>query len=401
MGISEKINFVVRHPKAVADYFHLERQLSRNRKEGIYNFLFQCDAKGHFPYLNPYYDVLKSNKNVDVYFSGANLDGDVSTFLMNNGVSSDRIIRHNSLVKLTDWDIYMSPTSWGNIFPKNKNCFRIQISVALAEKNIQPGENLINFDTIFVNGPTHHDVLKRILFDPFPAAKTRCKTFDVGFAKIDQLLNGYYDHETIRKILKIAGGDSRKIILYAPNWENTSALYKYRDSVFEVLKKTDYIILIKLHYISMLSAEKLDSTGDLDIRRLLDRYGQEENMRIIRGASIDPYMSLSSLLITDYGGAALEFMCTGKPIVYLDCPEFFDIRGKDILEYRSRDSGYLISDVERLPETVEYALRGDASKVRAQAELVDRLLYNRGSAAEAGIRVIFEQLLARKSRWLM
>jgi hypothetical protein len=346
--------------------------------------------------LKPYYDALIGNSNVAIYFTGANLGCEVNPFLLKNGVRPDRIIEFNSLVKLTEWDIYMSPTSWGNIFPKNRNCHRIQISVALAEKNIQLGQNLVNFDTIFVNGPSHHEILKRILFDPFPKSRQLCNTFNVGFAKIDALMNGYYDHGIIRKELGIADDDHRKIILYAPNWEDTSALYRYKERVFEVLKKTDYIVLIKLHYISMLSAGKEKSDDNVDWKNLLWRYEHIENMRIIRDASIDPYMSLSDILLTDYGGAALEFMCTGKPIVYLDCPEFFEKRGKDIMEYWSRESGHLVSDVERIPEAIGRALKGDAGKARLQAEMVEQLLYNRGRAAEAGIRVIFDELLPKR-----
>lgn len=397
MGMKEKINYVLNHPKVVVDYFHLSKMLEENKKKKIANFLFQCDAKGHFPYIQPYYDALKSNENVDIFITGANLDGEVRSFLLNNGIKHNHIIEHNELVRLTEWNIYMSPTSWGNIFPKNDDCPRIQIFHTMADKNLQYGENLLKFNAIFVCGPIHHEFLKRYLFDPFPKAKEQCATFDVGYAKIDALINGFYDHTQLRKRLNITEEDKRKIVLYAPNWENTSALYKYKDRVFEVMRNTDYIFLVKLHYMSLLPKEKMESYNYVDWKSLLDKYAHEENMRIIDGTSIDPYLSLSDLMITDYGGAAYEFMCTGKPIVYLDCPEFFEMRGKDIMEYWSRKSGYLVSDVEQLPDTVETALKGDSSKVRLQMELVDKLLYNRGVAADAGVRVIFEQLLARKS----
>jgi len=397
MGLSKKLKYVLDHPGAVVDYFRLERQLSENRRRGVSNILFQCDAKGHFPYLKPYYEELQGAENVATYFTGSDLSGEVLPFLLQNGIPPERIITYNSLVRLTDWDVYISPTSWGNVFPRNPGCRKIQLSVALAEKNVQLGENLIQFDTFFVSGPIHHEILKRHLFEPFPEAKTKCTTYDIGFAKIDALLNGGYDNAAIRKNLKIEPDDPRKILLYAPNWEATSALYKYKDRVFEVLKKTDYITLIKLHYISMLSATKPDSAGDVDWKKLLWKYEHEENMRIIRDASIDPYMSVSDLMVTDYGGASLEFMCTGKPVVYLDCPEFFEQRGTDILEYRSRESGTLVSDIEKLPEAIETALKGDPAKERMRNEMVDRLLYNRGAAAKAGTRVILGQLLARKS----
>jgi hypothetical protein len=394
----EKIDYVVRNPKTVVDYYNLSRQLADNRKSGIYNFLFQCDAKGHFPYLKPYYDFLQDHHNVDIFITGADLDGETISFFRQRGIRRDRIIEYNSLVRLTEWDIYMSPTSWGNIFPKNDDCPRIQLFHTLADKNIQYGENLLKFNVIFACGPVHHEFLKRYLFDPFPNARSQCRTFNVGYAKIDALVNGGYDHNALRRSLNIPDGDARKVVLYAPNWEPTSALYKYKERVFEELKGTDFIVLIKLHYMSLLPRDKVPSAGHVDWKSLLDEYRQEENMRIIDETSIDPYLSLSDLMVTDYGGAAFEFMCTRKPIVYLDCPEFFDMRGKDIMEYWSRDSGYLLADIEQLSETIDVALRGDPVRQQYQAELVDKLLYNPGAAAQAGISVITNELLARNPR---
>ncbi len=394
MGFSEKLKFVASNPKAMLEYLGLEKRLSQNRKNGIHNFLFQCDAKGHFPYLKPYCQALKCREDVDIYVTGANLDGEVASFLVRNGFEPDHIIEHNSLVRLTEWDLYMSPNSWGNIFPKNDDCPRIQIFHTMADKNIQYGENLLKFDTIFVCGPIHHEFLKKYLFDPFPEAKGKCRTFDVGYAKIDALVNGSHDHDQLRKNLGIPDGDKRKIVLYAPNWEKTSALYKYGESVFKVMKDTEHIFLVKLHYMSLLPRERCKIEDPVDWKPLLDKYAVAENIRITYQNDIDPFLSLSDLMVTDYGGAAFEFMCTGKPIVYLDCPEFFEMRGREIMEYWSRESGHLVSDIERLPETIGLALKGDETKVRLQKEMIDRLLFNPGRGAEAGVKVIFEELLS-------
>lgn len=394
MGFPEKVKFVLEHPGAVLEYLALEKRLVGNRRSGIRNFLFQCDAKGHFPYLKPYIDALKDRGDVDIFLTGADLDGEVGEFLRGNGVRADRIIGNSSLVRLTEWDIYMSPTSWGNVFPKNERCPRIQIFHTMADKNIQYGENLLKFDAIFVCGPIHHEFLKKYLFDPFPEARRKCRTFDVGYAKIDALLNGSYDHARLRKELGIREDDGRRIILYAPNWEKTSALHKYGDSVFEALKGTEYIFLVKLHYMSLLPKDRLKSDDPVDWRPLLEKYAREENIRVTYDTNIDPYLSLSDLMLTDYGGAAFEFMCTGKPVVYLDCPEFFEMRGREIMEYWSRESGYLVSDVNRLEETIRAALAGDESRAGLQKEMIGRLLFNPGKATEAGVKAIFGELLS-------
>jgi len=394
MGIREKMKYVLDHPGAFPEYFALEKRLAGNRRRGIRNFLFQCDAKGHFPYLKPYIDALKDRPDVDIFLTGADLDGEVGEFLRRNGVRPDRIIRNSSLVRLTEWDIYMSPTSWGNVFPKNQSCPRIQIFHTMADKNIQYGENLLKFDVIFVCGPIHHEFLRKYLFDPFPDARGKCRTFDVGYAKIDALVNGSYDHARLRNELGIREDDDRKIVLYAPNWEKTSALHRYGESVFEAMKDTEYIFLVKLHYMSLLPGDRLKSDDHVDWRPLLEKYAREENIRVTYDSNIDPYLSLSDIMVTDYGGAALEFMCTGKPIVYLDCPEFFEMRGREIMEYWSRESGYIVSEVEKLPETIRAALSGDDSRAALQKEMIGRLLFNPGKAAEAGVKVIFGELLS-------
>ena len=108
MGLSKKLKYVLDHPGAVVDYFRLERQLSENRGRGVSNILFQCDAKGHFPYLKPYYEELQGAENVATYFTGSDLRGEVLPFLLQNGIPPGRIITYNSLVRLTDWDVYIS-----------------------------------------------------------------------------------------------------------------------------------------------------------------------------------------------------------------------------------------------------------------------------------------------------
>lgn len=40
-----------------------------------------------------------------------------------------------------------------------------------------------------------------------------------------------------------------------------------------------------------------------------------------------------------------------KPIIYLDCPEYFTMRGMDPPEYWSIDFGNLLSKIDPLPET--------------------------------------------------
>ncbi len=66
----------------------------------------------------------------------------------------------------------------------------------------------------------------------------------------------------------------------------------------------------------------------------------------------------------------------------------------DQLEYWSRESGHLVSDVGKLRETIHAALAGDESRAALQKEMIGRLLFNPGKAAEAGVKAIFGELLS-------
>ena len=91
----------------------------------------------------------------------------------------------------------------------------------------------------------------------------------------------------------------------------------------------------------------------IDWDKILEPYKKYENVRIINDQSINPWLFLADLMVTDYGGASLEFICMDKPVVYLDCPEFFDMRGHDIFEKKARETGYIINDPAKLLDTIE------------------------------------------------
>lgn len=393
MSLKGKILFLANDLLFYFKLSRLRRELKQNKTLGKYNFIFQCDIAAHFPYLKPYWEIFKSEPNVEICFAGWRNGGNVKKYLLYNGIDASRIIEYIEFVKHTKWDLYMSPTSWGNVFPKNRNCPRIQIFHSLADKNILYGESLRSFNAIFVNGPIHHKLLEKYLFGPFPESKNYCKTYNVGYAKIDDLFDDTYSAASLKKKLGISERDKHNIILYAPNWERTSALNKYGEDVLRVLASMEHIILIKLHFMSLLPSRNKYMTGGTDWLRLLDKYEHFGNIRIVREQNINPYLMLADLMITDYGGVALEYICTGKPIIYLDCPEFFEERGKEIMEYWSRDTGYIVSNVKDIPSAVNTALSDDPNKKRLRQNLAKNLLYNPGKAAQVGKQTILNTIL--------
>ena len=409
MGFKQICSFIRKYPNFPIDFFRLNRELARHRRQGKQLWVMQCDFNGHFPYLKPYYDVGKRYKDVELYFAiGYSKKENPREYLEQEGVPHQRIIEPIDLIIHTDWDVYMSPTEWGNAFPRNQNALRVQLFHTLADKNMEYGKNLLDFNIIFANGPIHHEFMDKYVFQPYPKAKEICRVIDTGFAKIDDLFCGSYSKEQLRAELNIDEQDRRPIVLYAPNWEASSALYTYGEEVFDVLAKSNFIVLIKLHYMSFLSPEDHAATFNsqnqgasnvewVDWISILEKFAQYENIRIVQEQSINPLIYLADLMVTDYGGASLEFICMNKPIIYLDCPAFFKMRGEHVFENRSRETGQIIDDLDELTPSIESALGPDDPYADKRKSMAERLIYNPGRAAETGFTTLYKMVKQKQN----
>lgn len=402
MALREKLLFLFENPLFPLRLTVLRRHLAMNKSKGRQNWVFQCDFKGHFPYLEPLYRYGKTKSDVDIFFAIGDLKKEnPARFLTEQGVPPDKIIYPIDYLRFSDWDVYVSPTEWGNVFPHNPDALRVQIFHTLADKNLLYSAELLKFNVIFANGPVHHQFLEKYIFSQFPGSRENCEVINAGFSKIDNLFDGSYSKTELRRDLGIKDGDGRAIVLYAPNWEVTSALNKYGEEVFEELAQSNYLVLIKLHYMSLISKEDHDATLSsenhgsynkewVDWGKILQKYAKFENVRVVTDQSINPLLFLSDVMVSDYGGASLEFLCMDKPVVYLDCPEFFQMRGNDIFEYGARSTGYIIDDAARLVPVLDKIMASNVDEhAEVRREMIRNLIYNPGKAAQEGFEALY------------
>ena len=411
MGLSRKLKFIKNHPEFIFSLLKLRRVLANAKRQGKQLWVLQCDFKGHFPYLRPIFEYSRNIKDVEIYFAiGNSIKDNPYPFLIEYGIPEDHIIYPIDYLRFTDWDVYISPTEWGNVFPRNSDCLRIQIFHTLADKKIEYSKELLKFNTLFANGPIHHEFMEKYIFRKYPTHRKNCNIINTGFAKIDDLFDGTYSKQELRNQLGISTDDKRPILLYAPNWEATSALYKYGERVFEEFTTLPCIVLVKLHYMSLLPIEDHDATlssenhGNfkkewVNWSKILEKYQKYNNIIILDNQSLNPWLFLSDIMLTDYGGASLEFICTGKPVIYLDCPEFFDMRGHDIFEKKARNTGYIIDEPKQISETIKRLLiDGKDPHMENRNIMRKKLIYNPGMAAKNGFEKVYEFVRSKKAR---
>jgi len=253
------------------------------------------------------------------------------------------------------------------------------------------------FNTLFFLGP-----LQRSLYDEFAAANpeiaTSIRTFHVGYPKSDDLINGQFSKRDI--LTKLGLDPARPVVLYAPAFDKGTALDMYGEQVVEKLLEVDASILVKLH---PMCYDPRYYPGGVDWTERLRQFEKYPHFRHIGNQSLDPYLAAGDVLVTDTSGSGFEFMMLNKPVVFIDCVDFFkDTLGKigytrtgeeiiyDIRANAGRNAGIVIPNPSQLPNAIsrslkypdEYSLKRQA--VRAQ------LLYNPGKAAIAAVDTLLD-----------
>lgn len=176
-------------------------------------------------------------------------------------------------------------------------------------------------------------------------------------------------------------GADKKIVLYAPTFQaSLSSARLFGDRVVGLLRgeRTDVAIVIKPHpLIRELFPEWMETW-----RRLAQAepavYLVEETH-----ADVMPYLKAADVLVTDVSSVALEFLAVNRPMVLVTSPHRFDEPFVDPkgLEWRWRDMGEEVFDVDLMPEAMARALDDPALGAARRIHYRDLLF---GDLVDAG-----------------
>lgn len=199
---------------------------------------------------------------------------------------------------------------------------------------------------------------------------------DVGFAKLDPIING----ESVDFDLAKLGLDPTKpTIAYAPTFY-PSSIECFPKNWPEEFK--EYNILIKPHYFSV-SKEKY-----INQQRLLNHWSSFDNVYLakIEDYSLVPFMATADVLISDASSALFEFAALNKPVIWCD---FLKLRWsyRGIFSYRFK---------KRMDQDYgEYADIAVHAKKYSQVKKLVASHYQQPQQLEA-VRLAFSEKLAGK-----
>ncbi|MFJ2536221.1 methyltransferase domain-containing protein [Pseudomonas sp. NPDC087614] len=145
-----------------------------------------------------------------------------------------------------------------------------------------------------------------------------------GHPKFDQInynLDQSLPEETTNKI------DGRKVILWTPHFSVTEipswSTYRiYNDVIFSTFaQQQDIFLLLRPHplfFKSMVQNGLWDETGETQFR---EKIKNSKNIALDESSDYHPAFSLSDALMSDVGSFLLEYLPTGKPLLYLHHPD--------------------------------------------------------------------------------
>lgn len=299
-------------------------------------------------------------------------------------------------------DVFLSASVYGR--GPSGSC-RINISHNQPTKfESYPRENLMNYDVHFLTGPLHRDQYEH-MFSIHGLDARDYRLMNVGYPKSDALLRGEYDREKVLAGLGLS--PSRKTVLYAPAWDPGGSLRTAGEEIVEqLLGVEDINVLVKLHPVSHTpdTSPNYDFyAGGVDWTARFRRFESNERFRHITGFQVDPLLVASDVLVTDFSSVALEFVGLDRPVLFVDCPEYFE-KTLRLPGYNSdpeyvknnpranagRHVGTVVHRVEELSGAVSHALANPLENSAKRRELAGMLLYNPGRGAETAARTILE-----------
>lgn len=359
---------------------------------------------GFIQFLLPIIEELRraAGNRISLYLATEYADSE--SHLAAFGVSPDRRFHPRIAPALLPADVFLSASVYGK---GPVTSVRINTSHNQPTKfEAYPKEYLRNYNVHFLTGPLHREQYEH-MFRLHQLDMTRFRLMDIGYPKSDALIQGRFER---RRVLEGLGLDpARKTALYAPAWDAGGSLRSFGEEVIEqLLRLEDVNVVVKLHPISHTPPSSPNFewyTGGVNWTERFRRFDSNPRFRHVTDFQVDPLLVATDVLITDFSSVALEFIVLDKPVIYLDCPEYYektlklagytsdpDYVKNDPRANAGRHVGVVVGNVAGLAAATRNCLDRPELGSAKRRELAGRLLYNPGKGAETAARAILQLL---------
>lgn len=357
-------------------------------KQAPRRVLFAGYAPVHFVCFQPLFERLRRMRGIEVVLSGGRAAMDDGTGQLTAKqlyapfrLPPSQIVELSTMRQQTFDLVFCAHVS--GYFPKDEH-ERIQLFHGVSFRNMAVRRDVLVYDRLFLTGP----YMRRLFTEQQMLRDRDARLLNIGFPKLDKLLDGTLDRAAILKRIGFSG--RRPVILYAPTGQKDNSLQHTGEAVLERLRATSkYDILVKLH----------DHPRDRDIdwptrlKPLLDKH-----TRLATGLDVVPYMYVADLLLTDASSVSNEYALLDRPMVFLDVPQLLAAmtrKGVALdLDTWGRKGGITVRWPDEAVEAIEWSLAHPRNASRLRRAMARDLFYNPGHATDAAMDWVLRRLRA-------
>lgn len=350
----------------------------RTRTKRAKRILFAGYAPVHFMCFRPLYSALARVRDVEIVLSGGRAGQNGQPNLTARElyrrcrVGGQRVVELPDIAKQSFDMVFCAHVS--GYFPKEDK-ERVQLFHGVSFRNMGVRRDVLVYDHLFIVGP----YMRRLFTKSQMLRPSDPRLVDIGFPKLDRLVNGTLDRRAILKGLGLSG--RRPVILYAPTGQRDNSLEHQGEAVLERLKATKkYDILIKLHD----HPRNRAIDWPRRIKPMLDAH-----TKLVRGLDIVPYLFVADLLVTDASSVSNEYSLLDRPMVFLDVPQLLAAMEKKSvaldLDTWGRKGGTVTRWPDEAVDAVEWSLAHPQHGSPVRRAMAADLFYNPGRATEAAV----------------
>ena len=359
------------------------------REQAPARVVFAGYAPVHFVCFQSIYERLRDMEGIEVWLSGgrqASEDGGPALTAAQLYESFD--VRRDRVIELAEmrartFDITFCAHVSG-YFPK-EDLERVQLFHGVSFRNMAVRRDVLVYDRLFLVGP----YMRRLFTESEMLRDRDPRLVNVGFPKLDRLVDGTLDRAAILRRLGLAG--NRPVVLYAPTGQKDNSLEHTGEAVLERLRRTGtYDILIKLH------DHPRDRGTDWAARLapMLDAH-----TKLVTDFDIVPYLFVADLLITDASSVSNEYSLLDRPMVFLDVPLLLGaMQRKGValdLDTWGRKGGAVVRWPDEAVDAVADGLLHPGRHSEVRQAMARDLFFNPGTATDAAVTWIVARLAAR------
>lgn len=208
----------------------------------------------------------------------------------------------------------------------------------------------------------------------------------VGFPKADDLVNGRWRPEDVRRELGI--DPSRSTVLYAPTFSPASSLHLAGEGIVEALLESGWNVIVKLHDRSLVPNRKF--TGGIDWPSRLSRFRQFPGYAFAAGPHAGPYLAAADVLVTDHSTVGFEFALLDRPVIVFDAPGLLQAaRIHPERWHQLRAMSDVVASADALPDAVMRALSSPERLRDVRRRTAHALFAHAGKATERALDVMY------------